>query len=93
VCDILRYTEAVTRAHGGGPRSEEFLFPRLQIAGGVPQTPIVLVDDVVTLGGHFKAAKRRLEEGGATVLFGVACGRTVLETEGEPWSPGFIDLA
>jgi hypothetical protein len=91
--DILRFTEPVARAHAGGRRDEEFLFPLIAIEGNLPQSPIVLLDDVVTLGGHLKAAKRRLEASGATVLFGITCGRTVLATDGDPWQPSFIDLA
>lgn len=88
VADILRFNEAQKKAHEGGPRFEDQVYPKLVIAGARPGRSIVLFDDLVTSGGHMKACRRKLTDTGANVLFGVVCARTVQEPDGDPWEAG-----
>jgi predicted amidophosphoribosyltransferase len=90
VHDLLRFTEPIEKASKGGPRHEDLLYPLLTMIGPAPSSPIILVDDIATTGGHLKAAKRRLEDGGATVLsWAIVCGRTVWDiSDPDPWVNG-----
>lgn len=75
--DILRWDQPMPSSHqAGGTRDPQLLYPRLRLAGAVPpDRRIVLVDDVVTSGGHLRAAAAFLESGGATVAGAVCVGR------------------
>lgn len=93
ISDFLRYTEKLTKASEGGPRYFDQIYPKLRVCGDIPDRPIVLVDDVVTRGGHLRAAKRRIEEAGGSVLFGVVCGRTVLGMDDHPWTSSTLEVS
>ncbi len=96
VHDILRYSEPMQKASEGGPRSESAIFEKMRVLGEIPAQRIILVDDVVTQGGHINAARRRLEAGGATVVCGIVCGRTVWDMSQNPWDASvdeFYDAA
>lgn len=86
--DVMRFSEALQKASQGGPRFEDQIYPKLRLSGAPPTRAVVLVDDILTSGGHMKACKAKLERAGATVLFGVVCGRTVTDTKGDPWEFG-----
>lgn len=92
VLDVLRFSEKLTKASEGGPRSPEALQPKLRIVGELPKKPIVLLDDVLTNGGHLRAARRLLTEAGHTVVYGLACGHTVHAVDSAPWASGTINL-
>jgi hypothetical protein len=92
ICDVLRFTRTVERATARGPRRADEVYPLLRVVGRVPAAPIVLIDDIVTSGGHLQAAKRRLEENGGTVIFAIACARTVYDVSANPWGTRVHDL-
>lgn len=79
--DILRFTEVMEKASHGGPRKKGAVYCKLDVRGALPARPVVIVDDVLTGGGHMRACKRILEEQGGEVLFGIVCGRTVNSEE------------
>lgn len=95
VWDCLRFREPVPSARATGDnsyRSPEFLFPRLEFHSSQPPNPnagVVLVDDIVSTGGHMQAARARLIEdaqfGGP--VHAVAVARTQLEEHAEPMKP------
>lgn len=80
VADVLRWSEALPPAHeqgGWGRRDPQQLYPRLRLSGALPEgRGIVLVDDVLTSGGHLRAAAAFLEAQGGTVNGAVCAGRT-----------------
>jgi hypothetical protein len=61
----------------GGPRNPHLLRTKLVLgATEYPDLPIVIVDDVVTSGGHMRAVDVVLRESGAEVLFALAAAST-----------------
>ena len=58
-----------------GRRDAAFLYDRLRITARLSGERVVLVDDVVTTGGHLRACAARLRNGGAEALLGICAGR------------------
>jgi len=59
-------------AHAGGPRGRRWCYERLRWEGlRRPAASIVLVDDVITTGAHFKACQRMLGEHGVARVTGL----------------------
>lgn len=76
--DCLRWKKNLGSAGAqGGPREASVLYENLSITDELKAVPYVLVDDVLTSGGHLQACAARLKEKGATVLMAVCAGRTV----------------
>jgi len=65
------------KAHdGGGERRWNMILPHLR-GGASLSGPIVLIDDVMTLGGHLRACRRFLHAQGLQVDHAFVIGRTV----------------
>lgn len=76
--DELRWTEVMPKASEGGPRHAYQLYPKLACALQYdPAADRILIDDVLTSGGHMQAAAARLTRAGTNVVAGLACGRTM----------------
>jgi hypothetical protein len=75
----LCWTEQLTKAAEGGPRDVATLFPNLRIWTQFPEGPVVLVDDVVTSGGHALACAKLLREYGHEVEHVLCVAHTVHE--------------
>jgi hypothetical protein len=79
----------------GGSRSTATLYQALQLSAKLPAGQLILLDDVLTGGGHLRAAAWKVEDAGGKVEQAFCCGRS-LETQVEdPFSlaPEVIDIS
>lgn len=76
VSDVLRWKHSQTPSHRGGSRDPTLLTEELTFAGPLPATQIVLIDDVVTTGGHLTAAIAKLASVGLTCKLAICLART-----------------
>lgn len=92
VWDVLRFRRATVKARDGGDRDPETLYGSLRLTQ-TPKNDVVLVDDVVTMGGHLQAARAILEGAGVSVLMALAVGRSVLVQKKRPFDvdDGLLD--
>jgi hypothetical protein len=77
--DCLRWKQNLGSARRtGGPRNVEVLYSNLTMNARIlnENRRVVLVDDVMTSGGHLRACARIVREAGANVLLAVCGGRT-----------------
>ena len=97
VFDVLRWKTPIMKAHEGGERDPLTLLDLLD----EPLEPItrgmrvVLVDDVMTKGGHMAACARLLAEHGAAVRLGVVAAHAVHEHQrsaGDVFMPRTITI-
>lgn len=74
VLDVLRFNKEYESTRNGGSRNPEDIYPTYRLLDAVPSgRPIVLVDDVLTSGGHIRAAVTYLTRKGVTSPEIVAC--------------------
>jgi hypothetical protein len=85
VWDGLRWLKEMTPTHQGGTRDPQILYENLAISGTPPRGTIVLVDDVYTRGGHLQAAVAKLALKKAICKVAVCAGRTVLDSQDNPF--------
>jgi hypothetical protein len=76
VSDTLRWNRPQCPAHRGGYRDPETLRRELVLMGAVPGGSVVLVDDVVTSGGHILAAAAKLAGAGVQCSEAICFART-----------------
>jgi hypothetical protein len=87
VADIVRWDEPLKSAHEDGPRFADQLYPHIRFTREPTKgARVVLVDDVLTSGGHFKAIRAALERKGARVVYGLCAARTVHEQVHDSWA-------
>jgi hypothetical protein len=79
----LVFSEPQEKARKGGPRDATYLQNVYKIVGNV-EGQIVLVDDVWTLGGHLKAACRKLATPQRSVILACTVGHTTHEHVDKP---------
>lgn len=75
--DALHWHERLPSARSGGPRDAGVLHANLRVLTTLAKRPVVLVDDVVTGGGHAIACARALRWAGHEVEHIIAGARTV----------------
>ncbi|WP_156347859.1 phosphoribosyltransferase [Sphingomonas sp. Leaf231] len=75
--DALHWIEEWPKARNGGPRDPDVLVENVKIGRDLPKRPVVLVDDVITGGGHAVACARTLRSAGYEVDHVIAAARTV----------------
>jgi len=72
----------------GGTRDATELYQEMQLTAGLPAGALILLDDVLTGGGHLQAAAWVLEDAGAKIGEALCCGRS-LDTQLE--NPFMVD--
>jgi hypothetical protein len=89
VFDVFRWVEPLLSAHAAhGTRDPRELFVKLRVIGslgGFRGRRVVLVDDVLTSGGHLQAAVARLAQCGHLVELALVGGRAVDTRVGDPF--------
>jgi hypothetical protein len=74
--DVLRWDSPIVSSRlMAGTRDVAELYRRLRLIGTVESERVVLVDDVLTLGGHFRACAVKLRAERADVLLGLCAAR------------------
>lgn len=78
VLDVLRWDMPMPSSRAGGSRDPGYLLGHLRCTapGAVAGRRIVVLDDVMTTGGHIRAAARLLRDHGATVDLALVAGRS-----------------
>lgn len=77
VADVLRWHEPVPVSHQGAARYPEQLYPNLRLTEHLQTgSRVILVDDMLTTGGHMRAAAAFVEHCGAEVTMGICAGRS-----------------
>jgi predicted amidophosphoribosyltransferase len=92
----LRFREArPSSREDGGSRDPEVLYPNMELRKDLPPEEIVLIDDVMTSGGHFIASSWKLADHGRAPRLALACGRSLDQPIDNPFSvaPEDIDIA
>jgi hypothetical protein len=90
IWDGLRWVEPNTPSSQGGPRDPAVLLANLRMVRRPATGSCVLVDDVTTSGGHFRAAATKLQSRGMTVALAIAAGQTVHEPVDNPF--GWVEV-
>jgi hypothetical protein len=75
--DALHWNEQFVKASKGGPRDPDILFGNVQVRTDLEKRPVILIDDVITGGGHAIACARALRWAGHEVRHVIAAAHTV----------------
>ena len=76
VRDVLRWESPIPPSRSlSGTRDVASLYDRLCLTGSVSGERVVLVDDVLVLGGHLRACAAKVRAGGADVMLALCAGR------------------
>lgn len=79
VCEVLRMRETMEPYHGGRvSRNPDDIYRKLEWVG-IPSnaTHVILIDDLLTSGAHFKACKRKIQENARVEVIGVFWAKAV----------------
>ena len=82
----LWWDQEMEPASEGGPRYAHQLYPHLVLEESPAAGRRVLLDDVLTSGGHLKASAAKLREMGHDPQFAICCGRTAHEQLDNPFA-------
>ena len=77
VTDALHWAVQFAKSAEGGPRDPDVLFENLRVLTQLPKREVVLIDDVVTGGGHIVACARALRWAGHKVEHAICAALTV----------------
>jgi predicted amidophosphoribosyltransferase len=91
--DVLRWKEEWVSAREGGTRDPVMLYSNLKIVSEVRWNyPVVMLDDVLTSGGHLQACAAILKRNGAIVKMAVCGGKTVQDSQTDPFAIRIDDV-
>lgn len=94
--DVLRFrTPQKSASREQGTRDPDALAPNLEIVGSVRGKHAIIVDDVMTKGGHMRAFSKALLSQGAASVTGMNAARTVYSAKGDAfglWSENMADF-
>lgn len=80
IVEPLRVKKTLPAVHLGGDRKSSIFYNNLEWLGGLPidANHLVLVDDVITTGSHFKACQKMVLENVPTIkVFGIFWAKTI----------------
>lgn len=77
VLEALCWGAALQKSSAGGPRDFDTLYANLRIQQKLPAGNIILVDDVITTGGHLLACAAGLRHFGGQVEHALCAAQTV----------------
>lgn len=87
VRDVLRWKAAMPSANAqGGTRNPQVLLHNLAVTGTVRGAAVVLIDDVLTSGGHLQACAALLRQHGANVRMALCAGRADETQPADPFA-------
>ncbi|MCK9919272.1 hypothetical protein MXD81_60095 [Microbacteriaceae bacterium K1510] len=87
VAPVLRFKAARPNAHEeGGSRSANTIHSELVLIKDLPPGQVILVDDVMTGGGHLIGSAWTIEDAKRTVSLALCCGRTTIVQLPDPFS-------
>ena len=93
VATELWWDQEMEKASEGGPRFAEHIYPHLVSEKSPYRGPRILLDDVLTSGGHLRASAAKLREIGHDPKFAVCCGRTAHEQLDNPFAVPVEELS
>jgi hypothetical protein len=77
VCDGLRWRRALKSSHTGGIRDPQYLYDNLSLIVPPPKGTCVVVDDLLTTGGHILASAARVSSVTNQCRMALCVGRSV----------------
>ena len=93
VATELWWDEVMVPAHKNGPRFAHHVFPHLVAEESEQEGPRILLDDVITSGGHLRACAAKLREIGNDPQHAICCGRTEHEQLDDPFDVPLEELS
>lgn len=93
---VLRFkAERPNTREEGGSRDPHDLYGEMVLVDKLPPGKIIILDDVVTSGGHLKAAAWLIQDENRAAEYALACGRTTDTQLADPFAvpTEHIDLA
>ncbi len=94
VADVLRFDEPQLSANSeGGSRDPAVIYSHLRLIGPVIEgRPYVLIDDVLTSGGHLRAGAALLRKYGADVVLAICGVDANQEPQADPFQRVWYEL-
>jgi predicted amidophosphoribosyltransferase len=95
VCDVLRFDQPIPSANEqGGTREAEILYEHLRLTGSVKDQRVVMIDDVLTSGGHLRAGVAKLLTDGhaSEVMMAICAGRADQAQVADPFAIRHEDI-
>jgi len=87
ISSALRFVEArPSSREEGGSRDPKVLYPNMTLIKTLPVGQIVLIDDVMTSGGHLIASSWKLADKNRSPALALACGRSIDVQLDDPFS-------
>jgi hypothetical protein len=93
---LLRFIEPrPSSREEGGSRDPEVLYSNMILTGAIPAGQIILIDDIMTSGGHFIASSWELDDHGRDAKLALACGRSLDAQIDDPFTvaPEDVDIS